>query len=595
MSIHEGFLDLAAASIDFDLDEYERAELDRHVSGCDDCRRATAAFRDDAAAIASGARPRLAAARSVEILADVLRPPKRSPRLRRLTLAAVVVLGVGLGAAALSYVRSSRDPIVAARSSPGPPGPGTSVDPIDRPTHRPGMTALSPAGSPRPVEPPASGALPVRASGQELGTEIRMAPGPWDDLYVSIPRPDGSVLVTLIDSTGRSRAGWPIVLDRTTSCDQLLPVIDGSVRLLCTPSNDDADGRGFVRAYAFASDGSSLPGWPIDLDRFGADGYFAGRVTGDELTVLAWTSLGDQIAAGQPAGNAWIMAIAADGTVDVGTRVSYGSDCCIDTWVVGPEAVAYGTVHHFADTRAGARSELVAIGASGVPAGFPITIIGSASRPATDAAGLIHVTVGTPNERPAGTLVFDAAGRTVDVSSGQMEIAATGEFVGTSGSRDIPVAPLVGRDGTTFVVDLSGGTTTVAGVNPSGQLMAGWPYRSDVAPQLTGVCHQGSACARSSWGAPAIGPDNILYLLNAAARSTAGGSIVAVGQDGAVVAGWPVGLRRAGSELWSVVVAPTGTAYALAVEPEPNRSHSATILSLAPDSTVLYTRTIVEP
>jgi hypothetical protein len=85
------------------------------------------------------------------------------------------------------------------------------------------------------------------------------------------------------------------------------------------------------------------------------------------------------------------------------------------------------------------------------------------------------------------------------------------------------------------------------------------------------------------------------YLLHASTSSTAGGSIVAVGTDGGVVAGWPVGLKRARSELWSVVVAPTGTAYALAVEPEPNRSHSATILSLAPDSTVLYTLTIIEP
>jgi hypothetical protein len=125
--------------------------------------------------------------------------------------------------------------------------------------------------------------------------------------------------------------------------------------------------------------------------------------------------------------------------------------------------------------------------------------------------------------------------------------------------------------------------------------MAGWPYRSNVELQRTGICQEGAVCQRSSWSAPAIGPDNGLFLLHAATTSTAGGSIVAVGQDGSVVAGWPVGLKRAGSELWSIVVAPTGTAYALAVEPEPNRSHSATILALAPDSTVLYTLTIVEP
>ena len=594
MSIHEGFLDLAAAAIDFDLDDYERAELERHLSGCNDCRRATAAFRDDAIAIASGARARLPTASSTQILADVLRPrkPSRAPRLIAL-VALVVVLVVVLGAAVVASIRGPGDPVVVGRSSLEPSSaPKASVEPTSRPTHRAGMNAQPPSGAPRPVEPPSSGALPVRGPGQELGTGVRLAPGAGDDLYVAIPTPDGTVLVGLIDSTGHPRAGWPIALERTTSCEHLFPVMDGSVRLLCTPANVEGNMLGVVRAYAFDRDGAPLPGWPIDLDRYGADGYFAGRVTGDELTVLAWKSLGDQIQPDQPAGNAWIMAIAADGTVDVGTKVSYGIDCCIDTWVVGPEGVAYGTVHHFSDTPAGARSELVAIGATGVPAGFPVAIVGSASRPALDAAGLIHMTVGTPNERPSGTLVFDSTGRTVDASSGEMDLAPTSKLLGTGA---IPVAPLVGRDGTSYVIDLSGGITTIAGLAPSGQSMAGWPYRSNVELQRTGICQEGEVCQRSTWSAPAIGPDNRLFLLHAATTSTAGGSIVAVGQDGSVVDGWPVGLKRAGSEVWSIVVAPTGNAYALAVEPEPNRSHSATILALAPDSTVLYTLTIIEP
>jgi hypothetical protein len=56
-----------------------------------------------------------------------------------------------------------------------------------------------------------------------------------------------------------------------------------------------------------------------------------------------------------------------------------------------------------------------------------------------------------------------------------------------------------------------------------------------------------------------------------------------------------VGLRRTGSEFWSIVVGSDGTAYALAVEPEAGDSYSASILAFAPDSTVLYTTTIVEP
>ena len=599
MSIHDGFLDLAATAIDFDLEEYDRAELDRHLAGCADCRRTAAAFRDEADAIAAGARPRLATARSVAILADLLRTPKRAPvpRPSRLPVVAVaVVLAAGLGVAIVGYLGRSPDPANTARSSQGPSSDSSSSgEPGVRPSQRPGLTALSPSGAARAIEPPATGALPVRASARTIGTRIRMAPATGDDLYVAIPASADSVLVALVSSSGHPQLGWPIVLERVTSCEQLLPVADGSVRLLCALDSGGGNGSGIVRAFAFDSRGDPLPGWPIDLDRYGADGYFAARISGDELTVLAWKALGDHVAAGSPAGNAWIMAVAADGTVGVGSKVAYGVDCCIDTWAIGTDGVAYGTLHHFADTSAGARSELVAIAATGVPPGFPIAIVGSASRPAIDAAGLIHLTVGTPNARPAGTLAFDAAGRTVDISSGQLEIAATGDFLGAGASGDVPVAPLVGADGRTFVIDLSGGKTTVAGVSASGGPIAGWPYQSDEGPQLTGGCGGGGVCEGSTWAAPAIGPDDVLYLLNAPTRSSTGGSVVAVGQDGGVVAGWPVGLKRAGSELWSVVTAATGSAHTLAIEPEPNGSHSATILSLAADSSVRYTLTIVEP
>ena len=62
-----------------------------------------------------------------------------------------------------------------------------------------------------------------------------------------------------------------------------------------------------------------------------------------------------------------------------------------------------------------------------------------------------------------------------------------------------------------------------------------------------------------------------------------------------MIDGWPVTLTRRGSEFWSIVVGPDGTAYAMAIEPEPNGSHSATILAIAPDSDIRYNVTIVEP
>jgi hypothetical protein len=59
--------------------------------------------------------------------------------------------------------------------------------------------------------------------------------------------------------------------------------------------------------------------------------------------------------------------------------------------------------------------------------------------------------------------------------------------------------------------------------------------------------------------------------------------------------GWPVELRRPGAEFWSVTVGSDGTAYALAMEPEPGGTSSASILAIAPDSTVRWTTTIVDP
>jgi len=76
---------------------------------------------------------------------------------------------------------------------------------------------------------------------------------------------------------------------------------------------------------------------------------------------------------------------------------------------------------------------------------------------------------------------------------------------------------------------------------------------------------------------------------------TVGGSLAAVGPDGRVRPGWPVDLKRPGAEFWSVVVGSDGTVFALAVEPQAGDTSSASILAIAPDSTVRYTTTVIEP
>ena len=93
---------------------------------------------------------------------------------------------------------------------------------------------------------------------------------------------------------------------------------------------------------------------------------------------------------------------------------------------------------------------------------------------------------------------------------------------------------------------------------------------------------------------PAVGDNGVLYVIHAPASRSTGGSLVAIDSNTHVKSGWPVGLKRAGSMFWSVAAAPDGGAWALAIEPE-SHGASATILSIAADSAVRWSTTIVQP
>jgi len=384
--------------------------------------------------------------------------------------------------------------------------------------------------------------------------------------------------------------GWPIRLPGSPYCGLLLPVDDGTIRVVCEPG-DQATDAPRVLAFAFDARGNPLAGWPVDLPC-----CFTGRVLGDELTVYAREHFLTGFEEGQPAGNAWIVTVAADGTVRHGAKVPFVNVCCGDSWAVGPDGVAYGSNHQFGDSPSAPKSsELLAVNFAGVPAGFPIAIDGLASEPAFDQAGRIHVTVATEVGGPARTLVFDTDGQAVDGLSAELGIAASADCAGIEGSCEVPAAPLVGPDGTTYVIGWDFNGAISVGVR-YGQVMAGWPYRSDAGRQGTGFCPEGAACDAFNLAAPTIGPENdVLYLPSAARDASVGGSIVAVGPDGRVRPGWPVELRRPGAEFWSVVVGSDGTVYALAIELESSNTSSATILAIAPDSTVLFRTTIVDP
>jgi hypothetical protein len=376
-----------------------------------------------------------------------------------------------------------------------------------------------------------------------------------------------------------------------TGCWQLLPVDDGSVRVVCAADNSIAE-QGPTRAFAFAADGRALPGWPIELPSVCCA---EGRVMGNALTLYAREYPGETV-------DGWIVSVAPDGSVRNGERVTY-PHCCDDLWAVGPNGVAYRVILYGDETGAPARSELaMAIGPEGLIAGFPVTISAIASTPAFDAAGRIHltvapVTVTSPYRGPARTLVFDTDGQAVEGGSGDLGFVAEAMCVGLEGSCGGPAAPLVGADGTTFVIAAGFDSTTAARVSASGQVMAGWPYRSEARHESKVTCVPPPDTCEGGYNVtnPAIGPDNVLYLVHAAVTSSAGGSIVAIGQDGRVVAGWPVALQRPGAEFWSVVVGSDGIVYALAVEPEAGDTSSASILAFARDSTVLYTTTVIEP
>jgi hypothetical protein len=157
----------------------------------------------------------------------------------------------------------------------------------------------------------------------------------------------------------------------------------------------------------------------------------------------------------------------------------------------------------------------------------------------------------------------------------------------------VPTAPILAADGTTFVV--SELHPAIYALDPALRVMDGWPVepptRIEQADPFAG--EEGINCA--TLVEPAAGPDGTLYVPLAAADDGAGGSLLALGLDGRVREGWPVGLRRSGSEFWSVVVGDDGTVYALALEPEAGDNLSATVLAIEPDSTVRYTVTVVEP
>ena len=549
---HRRALMLAATAVDFTLDASDRGILESHLGECAACRADTAAFHHDAARLA--ALPAIAPPAWVRGFIGRAHRPNRLVLLAAaallLTASAGVALVVGsvLRDARISDVSPSVRPVPTLISTSPPSGP-----------------SLSPSG--------VLVSLPMQGSAREIGQRLVLAPGSDGGLFVSIPRPGGSMLA-LLDSSGLTRPGWPIAVNDSTECGLLLPVEDGSVRVVCTLENPDGNVFAPVSAFAFDSTGRLLAGWPVELQGYG----FVGRAVGDDLILFVTSSLDDVLEGG-------LVTIAADGGVRSGVRVPMREG--EGRWAVGPGGVAYGVT---GDTA----SRMWAVDLSGMRTGWPVTFDGFASGPAFGPGGQVAVIVGSPQDGTSRVLVFVGEGNAVRGRSAATPIVTVDEsWGGAGGCPPWPKPPLVASDGTTFI--FSEATPAAVAVDSSLRLVPGWPYRPATPLVLRDERYVKEDAYCPSLAIPAVGPDNALYLPLQARAPTIGGSLVAVGSDGKVRPGWPVELTRPGSEFWSVAVGSDGTAYALVIEPESSTSSSATIHAIAPDGTVRFVATAVEP
>jgi hypothetical protein len=421
----------------------------------------------------------------------------------------------------------------------------------------------------------------VKGSGD---AEIRMAPGPDGRVWVSIPAKDG-VVVALLDGTGAPSPGWPVRLPGVDGCDKLLPVSDATLRIICSvPPPSSRPDDSVARAFSFDANAVPTAGWPVDI----ADGA-NGALDGDDLVLLFDPLL--QI--GGEAGQQWpvaVVTIRPDGTQRKGVEVPF--ECCDTDLVLGPRGVAYGITRQWTPAASDQKAQVLAFGPDGPIPGWPITINGITSDLAFDAQGHAYAAVATPDGGTTRTVVLDATGHLLPASSVGQPVVSTTTWDGAGDG--FPGPPIVASDGTTFILETDPNKTVAVGLDPTGKPLPGWPYRSKSTAQWIGGCGEGdTGCGRTRTD-PGIGQDNALYLLNEASGSSTGGSVVAIGADGVVRDGWPVGLRRAGATFSSVVIAPYGLAWALVTEPE-KKGSSATILAIADDSTVLWTTTVVEP
>lgn len=446
----------------------------------------------------------------------------------------------------------------------GTPGPGSSAGPTTPP----------PATGP--------GSLPVRGDAEV--SNVVMAAGPDRGLYVSIPDGETHVLA-LIGPDGTVRPGWPIRV-ASSWCPEIASGDDGSVRLICDPRDPGDEGlqEPTVLIFGFDAGGRSLAGWPVEVA--GEPWRPAARMVGSDLAVLIRPYMGDEAQEGVPQ-EVKLGLIDGRGVLRTGSVVQY--DCCESDYAIGPDGTGYVVQHDWPEERP--RGVIVAFRPEGLFPSWPVTIDSGVSSLGFDDEGRIYAAVADPGASVSRTVVMDRNGQILPSSAADLPIGLTSAWSGAGDSH--PAAPIVGAGGTTFIVSEPDGTEIVA-VDGAGSRLPGWPYRSSAGLEDAGRCGGTDTGCGVFRVEPVVDASDVLYVAQSATSSSAGGRLIALTDRGQVVDGWPVGLTRPGAYFHSIVPAPGGGIWALALEPEGNGS-SATVLSIAPDSTVRWTTTIVEP
>lgn len=521
--------------------------------------------------------------------------PPRAGRLQRLDprlavgglAVAAILLLIAIG---LTLSRGSDDSLAAASPSPTSiesPGASASGGPEPSSSVLPSMVATaSPGRTSGPTDQPAVALLPVVGDSDAVVYGSRFAAAPDAGVYAMLPDERGAVL-TLLDVHGDPRPGWPI---RLTSrwCSYLLTAGDGSVRVVCEKEQAD-EGLQAPEWVAFGIDakGGAIAGWPVEVE----GSIMTAAMAGSKLALIVQPYEGDA----PPDDSATFVLAHVDPrgrlrTGDAGVSIQPRDSEDFQAYV-GPDGTGYVFTRSWAARR---RTDVTAFGFDGPLGGWPLRVDGLASDPSFDDEARLHLTGDVYSENTSDQpIVIDPDGPVMKAAVEPLRIDQTSPW---SGAGEVyPRGPLLGRRLSFFFgnheaasVDAFTRVGLASGPTPD------WPYDAPIAFQERGSCGNGDTGCGTFTVAPAASRNDVVYFALSAPARSAGGSLVAVGAEGRIVQGWPVGLTRPGSAFWDVVAASDGGVWALAVE-DAAGGQSATLLSIAPDSTVRGKRTLVEP